>query len=767
MTVSIWSPYGASPDELGTTSGITVVNTFEDLKDIVDINGIAITRGYYEPGDGGSAMYFLQDDSIPSPAQNGISIITRTDSRWYKIHIPGPYIGSKQCGLKGDNITVEHTLLDKAMRLCEAELKKGILLQGRIVISETLFVDYPIDIKFEGSTGIPATYAKAFAQSYIVGKNVTYDPDRPALVVLVHNGITVEGGGVLGDWDPGTGLGWQYDGLFIGGHGIRWTQGDFKYVGRDGIRCGDYAGVSLTNTNCFYLEKCTSSFNGRDGLHISDDAFPEDVNAFTVTSFEAKNNGNCGIYVGAAGLGGTFIAPNCEANSVGFKISNYNMGPIIVIGGDLEANTTNLIDESKGFRLTLLGTVIQGYTKHSVGEFTVSTVRPFTTDLTVSNTDIAVNASARISLVTSQGRSVVLQRSAAAGGALLIGGADHAGSVALVLNNLTKWEFKSDGSLALSGDVGATGQVLTSNGPGLAARWLPVGALTFVDKSGDTMTGDLTLQSAGLIDLDVISTADSARAGATGALTATLGVTSGTVNAGLIATAATNVAEFGTQSSHSLRILTNNIARYTIDAAGAFHIGTSNPGTAGQLLSSQGVGLPLQWITASGTGTVTSVGCSVPTGMSISGSPITAAGTLAISWAAGYTGYTSVEQTKLSGLPATAVSKTGDTMSGNLTVNTANAVIEATGTNTTVRSIGSSGAIVALGVGALQGGMSTSGAFLEVGTMTAHEVVISMGASPKIRLNTSGYIELLGLPGSSPGGTNRLWRDGSGFVRIT
>ena len=41
-------------------------------------------------------------------------------------------------------------------------------------------------------------------------------------------------------------------------------------------------------------------------------------------------------------------------------------------------------------------------------------------------------------------------------------------------------------------------------------------------------------------------------------------------------------------------------------------------------------------VTATGSGTVTSVGLSVPTGLSVAGSPITASGTLAITFAAGY-----------------------------------------------------------------------------------------------------------------------------------
>lgn len=49
-----------------------------------------------------------------------------------------------------------------------------------------------------------------------------------------------------------------------------------------------------------------------------------------------------------------------------------------------------------------------------------------------------------------------------------------------------------------------------------------------------------------------------------------------------------------------------------------------------------------------GGGTVTSVAASVPTGFQISGSPITSSGTLAITYASGYQGFTSAEATSIS-----------------------------------------------------------------------------------------------------------------------
>ena len=54
------------------------------------------------------------------------------------------------------------------------------------------------------------------------------------------------------------------------------------------------------------------------------------------------------------------------------------------------------------------------------------------------------------------------------------------------------------------------------------------------------------------------------------------------------------------------------------------------------------------------TGTVTSVDMTVPTGFAISGRPITSSGTLALTYSAGYQGFTSTESSKLAGIEAGA-----------------------------------------------------------------------------------------------------------------
>lgn len=59
-------------------------------------------------------------------------------------------------------------------------------------------------------------------------------------------------------------------------------------------------------------------------------------------------------------------------------------------------------------------------------------------------------------------------------------------------------------------------------------------------------------------------------------------------------------------------------------------------GTAGQVLQSNGSGSAPTWVTPVGGGSVSSVALSMPTGFTVSGSPITSIGTLTVSMASGY-----------------------------------------------------------------------------------------------------------------------------------
>lgn len=74
-------------------------------------------------------------------------------------------------------------------------------------------------------------------------------------------------------------------------------------------------------------------------------------------------------------------------------------------------------------------------------------------------------------------------------------------------------------------------------------------------------------------------------------------------------------------------------------------------GTYTHLTVGSGLNVTGTTLEATGSGgSVTSVALSVPTGMSVSGSPVTTSGTLTVTWTSGYQGYTASEATKLSGI---------------------------------------------------------------------------------------------------------------------
>ena len=142
---------------------------------------------------------------------------------------------------------------------------------------------------------------------------------------------------------------------------------------------------------------------------------------------------------------------------------------------------------------------------------------------------------------------------------------------------------------------------------------------------------------------------------------------------------------------------TSGQSAHVINASGAIGLntnlasgtgsGTTNFGTAGQVLTSQGSSATPTW-TSVGTGTVTSVAASVPAFLSISGSPITTSGTLAITLSGTAlpvaNGGTGVTTSTGSGSVVLATSPTitnpalGGSTSGNVTL----AVPAVSGTNT-------------------------------------------------------------------------------------
>lgn len=113
------------------------------------------------------------------------------------------------------------------------------------------------------------------------------------------------------------------------------------------------------------------------------------------------------------------------------------------------------------------------------------------------------------------------------------------------------------------------------------------------------------------------------------------------------ATVLTNTtAAFTTEQASKLAGIEAN-ADVTDDANVGAILNTSTA-TNGQVLSWNGT--DYDWVDGGGAGTVTSVGLSAPTGFSVTGSPVTGAGTISFSYASGYQGYTATEAIKLAGI---------------------------------------------------------------------------------------------------------------------
>jgi hypothetical protein len=205
--------------------------------------------------------------------------------------------------------------------------------------------------------------------------------------------------------------------------------------------------------------------------------------------------------------------------------------------------------------------------------------------------------------------------------------------------------------------AGTSGQFLKSNGAG-APTWVTAagtGTVTSVDVSGGT-TG-LTASGGPVTTSGTIT------------LAGTLAITNGGTNSTATPTAGT--IPYGTGTA----------------------IAYSPAGTSGQVLTSGGAGAPT-WTTVTGTGTVTSVAQTFTGGLiSVSGSPITAAGTLALTVAgtSGGVPYFGSSSTWASSsvLTASAIMVGGGAGAAPSTITTGTGVVTALG-----QSVSGSGSIV-------------------------------------------------------------------------
>jgi hypothetical protein len=190
----------------------------------------------------------------------------------------------------------------------------------------------------------------------------------------------------------------------------------------------------------------------------------------------------------------------------------------------------------------------------------------------------------------------------------------------------------------ITGTLGFTG---SSSSPSNFHTTQTSGAMTIGGTSG---TGGIT------VGRSTVSQQTDIQAGATASgFTKTINFGSGglagsttAITIGSTAGTSTTTLNGTTTLANALAVTSGGTGQTT--ATAAFNaLAPSQATNAGKYLTTNGT--TTSWGTISATGTVTSVAASVPLGLTISGSPVTTSGTLAITYTAGYAIPTTASQT--------------------------------------------------------------------------------------------------------------------------
>lgn len=214
------------------------------------------------------------------------------------------------------------------------------------------------------------------------------------------------------------------------------------------------------------------------------------------------------------------------------------------------------------------------------------------------------------------------------------------------------------GATGTAGATGATGATGTAGAAGAAAT-IAAGTATGLAAGASPTVTNSGISSAAIFNFGIPAGATGSTGAAGAAATVAIGTTT-TLTPGSPATA-TNV---GTSSAAIINfgipqgasgagtgdmLAANNLSDLTNKPTALTNLGGTATGTA--IFTAASAAAARTTLGAgTGNGSVTSVGLTTPTGLTTGGSPVTTSGTLAITYTAGYQGYTTIEATKLSGI---------------------------------------------------------------------------------------------------------------------
>lgn len=235
--------------------------------------------------------------------------------------------------------------------------------------------------------------------------------------------------------------------------------------------------------------------------------------------------------------------------------------------------------------------------------------------------------------------------------AYLLNRANHTGEQAIstVTGLQAGLDAKANAAITITAGTGLTGGGTLAANRTIALSSTSIASLALADTSvqparviaaGAGLTGGGDLSANRTVALNATSIASLAKADTA-------------VQPGSLAAVATSGAYNDLTGRPTLGTMAakNNVAISDIAATGTPNVGS--------FLRGDGT-----WSPVAGAGTVTSVAMTVPTGLTVTGSPITGAGTLGVTYTSGYQGYTTAEATKLAGIAAGAQVNTVTSVAG-------------------------------------------------------------------------------------------------------